>query len=142
MSGACLGSERSSEPLLGSCSASPTIPFPATRDKLVEHLGISMHLKGFTTTTVFRARCNVAFESLHGIANLEEDIGELLPYLNAHLGGYDYVAISALHDEDEAARVLTWLLCEIEETKDNLDDIETSVRESLTAYLSERHVAL
>ncbi len=37
---------------------------------------------------VFRPTCNTSFESVHCIARLNEDISEVLPYLNSLLGGY------------------------------------------------------
>ena len=84
---------------------------------------------------IFRPECNPEFESLHCIAHLDQDISEVLPYLNAELGGFDYVtdppavifkshgrlisvhgdriAINALKDETEADRILKWLVKEI-----------------------------
>jgi len=32
---------------------------------------------------IFRPECNPAFESVHCIAHLDQDISEVLPYLNA-----------------------------------------------------------
>ena len=40
---------------------------------------------------IFRPECNPAFESVHCIAHLDQDISEVLPYLNAVLGGFDYL---------------------------------------------------
>ena len=40
---------------------------------------------------MFRPECNPGFESLHCFAHLEQDVGEVLPYLNAELGGFEYV---------------------------------------------------
>jgi ArsR family metal-binding transcriptional regulator len=93
-----------------------------------------MILKSYTKK-IFRPECNPAFESLHCIARLDEDISEVLPYLNAVLGGFEYlkdppavifrsqgkfitvhgreIAINALRDEDEADRILEWLKREI-----------------------------
>jgi ArsR family metal-binding transcriptional regulator len=84
---------------------------------------------------IFRPECNPRFESLHCIAHLEQDIGEALPYLNAVLGGFEYIdnprsvtfkahgklitvysdriAINALKDESEADNILEWLRKEI-----------------------------
>ncbi len=77
---------------------------------------------------IFRPECNPGFESLHCIAHLDQDISEVLPYLNAVLGGFDYlkdppavifrsqgklitvhgnkIAINALRDEAEADKIL------------------------------------
>jgi ArsR family metal-binding transcriptional regulator len=86
---------------------------------------------------IFRPTCNPSFESVHCIAHLNEDISEVLPYLNAMLGGKEYfcdppevvfshygkmikvggkeIAINALKDADEADRVLVWLKDQINE---------------------------
>mgnify|MGYP001083721629 CR=1 FL=1 len=80
---------------------------------------------------IFRPACNNAFQSLHCIAHLDEDISEALPYLNAVLGGDVYIkappsvtfklsgklisvhgdkiAVNALRDEAEARHILDWL---------------------------------
>jgi len=36
---------------------------------------------------IFRAECNPSFEAVHCFAYLDEDVSEVLPYLNAELGG-------------------------------------------------------
>ena len=75
---------------------------------------------------------------MHCIAHLDQDISEILPYVNAELGGFDYVkdlpavifksngrlisvhgdriAINALKDESEADRILKWPVNEINST--------------------------
>ena len=87
---------------------------------------------------ISRPECNPSFQSLHCIAYLDQDIGEVLPYLNAVLGGFEYlkeppavtfrihgrlitvhpdkIAINALKDEEEADKILQWLIREINET--------------------------
>jgi ArsR family metal-binding transcriptional regulator len=97
-----------------------------------------MLLSGFTKKEIFRPECNPSFQSLHCIAHLKEDIGDVLPYLNAALGGTQYfadpplvmfhhqgkiikvgnreIAVNALRDQDEADRILEWLKREINET--------------------------
>jgi hypothetical protein len=40
---------------------------------------------------IFRPECNPNFRSPHCIAHLEQDVSEALPYLNAVLGGRQYV---------------------------------------------------
>ena len=96
-----------------------------------------MLLSGFTKE-IFRPECNHCFESVHCIAHLNENVGEVLPYLNAVLGGTQYlnnptevmfhhfgriikvgereIAINALKDEQEADRILAWLRTEINQT--------------------------
>ncbi|MEM3432833.1 MAG: hypothetical protein QXP27_01520 [Candidatus Methanomethyliaceae archaeon] len=76
-------------------------------------------------------------ESVHFIVRFNEDISEVLPYLDAMLGGTEYytdppvaiflhygkiikvggkeIAINALKDENEAERVLLWLKDQINE---------------------------
>jgi len=87
---------------------------------------------------VFRAKCNASFQSVHCIATLDQDISAVLPYLNAELGGYEYlqdppavtfksagklitvqgreIAVNALKDEREAEKILQWLKNEINTT--------------------------
>jgi ArsR family metal-binding transcriptional regulator len=96
---------------------------------------------------IFRPGCNPNFQSLHCIAHLEGDIGEVLPYLNSALGGdtftkdppsvsfkvhgklisvhADRIAINALKDE-EADRVLEWLKQEINEAWESRDRVQPS----------------
>ena len=42
------------------------------------------------TKEFFRPKCNPNFQSVHCVAHLSDDIGEVLPYLNTTLGGGDY----------------------------------------------------
>ena len=94
---------------------------------------------------IFRAKCNPSFESLHCIAHLDQDVGACLPYLNAELGGFEYIAdppsvtfkvhgklitvhhdqiaVNALKDEAEADRILEWLKNEINGAWDRRDQI-------------------
>ena len=95
-----------------------------------------MLLKGYRKE-IFRPECNPSFQSLHCIAHLDDNIREVLPYLNALLGGDEYyqdppavtfrpqgklitvhpekIAINALRDEAEADKILDWLKREINE---------------------------
>lgn len=97
---------------------------------------------------IFRPECNPQFQSLHCIAYLDEDIVAVLPYLNAVLGGHQYlkeppsltlkthgklitlhpqeIAINALKDEGEADKILQWLKQEINETWEKRDAIVPS----------------
>ena len=106
-----------------------------------------MLLKGYSKE-IFRPECNAQFQSLHCIAHLDEDIAEVLPYLNAVLGGHQYlkdppaltlkvhgklitlhpreIAVNALKDDSEANRILEWLKQEINETWQRRDTIEPS----------------
>ena len=106
-----------------------------------------MLLKGYRKE-IFRPECNPNFQSLHCIAYLNEDIREVLPYLNAVLGGDEYyqdppavtfrpqgklitvhpekIAINALKDEAEADRILDWLRREINEAWEKRGEIAPS----------------
>ncbi|UCE81716.1 MAG: Fe-S cluster protein [Deltaproteobacteria bacterium] len=97
---------------------------------------------------IFRPECNPQFQSLHCIAHLNEDISEVLPYLNSVLGGHQYlkdppaltlkvhgklitlhpreIAVNALKDEIEADKILEWLRQEINSTWEKRDAIEPS----------------
>jgi ArsR family metal-binding transcriptional regulator len=94
---------------------------------------------------IFRPECNPSFQSLHCIARLDQDVTEALPYLNATLGGFEYlkdppavtfriqgklitvhpreIAINALRDEEEADKILEWLKREINHAWENRDKI-------------------
>jgi len=101
-------------------------------------------------TEMFRPEMNPEFESLHCIAHLDQDIAAVLPYLNTVLGGFDYlkdppalilksrgrliamharkIAINALQDEDEATKILKWLISEINTAWENRHEIRPSFK--------------
>lgn len=103
-----------------------------------------MRLTGYAKT-IFRPECNPGFTSVHCVARLNEDVGEVLPYLNAVLGGTQYlsdppevmfhhhgriikvgareIAVNALEDEQEADRILAWLQNEINQAWADRDAI-------------------
>lgn len=90
------------------------------------------------TKELTRAACRPEAQTVHCIARLEQNIGEVIPYLNAVLGGYiyvkeppsvafrsqgklisvhdDHIAINALQDAEEAEKILQWLQQEINDT--------------------------
>jgi len=106
-----------------------------------------MLLRGYTKR-IFRPECNPGFESLHCIAQLHQDVGQVLPYLNSHLGGFEYhpdppavtfkvqgrlitvhhdkIALNALADESQADKILNWLKGEINYCWDHREEIEPS----------------
>lgn len=106
--------------------------------------GWAMLLSGYSKE-LFRPECNPSFESVHCRAVLNEDVSQALPYLNAVLGGFRYfaeppavmfrahgkiikvgareIAVNALADEDEADRILAWLMREINEAWENRRNI-------------------
>ncbi len=95
---------------------------------------------------IINAECNPNFESVHCIAHLDEDISEVIPYLNAELGGYQFIsepiavtfkiygrlitvhskkiAINALKDEAQADKIIEWLKDKINETWENRLEIK------------------
>ena len=97
---------------------------------------------------ITRASCRPEAQTIHCIAHLDENIGEAIPYLNAVLGGYTYIqipqsvtfrsqgklitvhedkiAINALHDTEEAEKILQWLQREINEAWERRDEITPS----------------
>ena len=106
-----------------------------------------MLLKSYSKK-IFRPECNPGFDSVHCIAHLDQDISAALPYLNAVLGGFQYlkdppaltfrvqgklitvhgreIAINALRDEAEADKILEWLKREINAAWEIRDSIEPS----------------
>ena len=102
-------------------------------------------LKEYNKET-FRAKCNPGFESLQRTAHLDQDISEVLPYLNAPLGGFEYpknppavtlkvhgklitvhprrISVNTLKDEEEAKKILEWLKREINKALEKRDEIE------------------
>lgn len=90
---------------------------------------------------MFRPECNPCFRSINCHAHLDQDIGPVIPYLNAVLGGTafvkeppsvmfrvhgrliavhaDKISINTLADAEEAGKVMAWLQREINETWDN-----------------------
>jgi ArsR family metal-binding transcriptional regulator len=97
---------------------------------------------------IFNSRCNPGAIAVHCFAHLDQDVSPALPYLNAVLGGFNYVrdppsvtfkaqgklitvhsnkiAINALKDEAEAAKIVEWLKREINEAWEKRDEIEPS----------------
>ncbi len=97
---------------------------------------------------IFRPDCNPNFQSVHCLARLDNDIREVLPYLNTVLGGSTYtqdppsvtfkihgklitvhsqqIAINALRDEEEADKILQWLMQEINEAWEKRGQIQPS----------------
>src|SRR5208283_3238879 len=98
------------------------------------------------TKEMFRPKCNPNFQSVHCVAHLEQDISEVLPYLNTTLGGSNYtqsppsltlrihgklialhareIFVNALRDESEADKIIEWLKKEINEAWQHRGQIE------------------
>jgi ArsR family metal-binding transcriptional regulator len=100
--------------------------------------------------------CNSSFQSLHCIAHLNEDISEVLPYLNAELGGQYIkeplsvgfkihgrlitlhprkIAINALESAEQADRILEWLKRQINDIWAQRDEIEPSFKSAAAPKL-------
>ena len=103
-----------------------------------------MLLKGYRKEFV-RPECRPDAESVHVIAHLDEDIGEVLPYLNAALGGFQYtqdppsvtfkvhgkliavhprkICVNALKDQEEGEKIVAWIKEEINDTWEHRKEI-------------------
>ena len=95
---------------------------------------------------IFNSACNPGAMAVHCFAHLDQDVSEALPYLNAALGGFEYmqdppsvtfkaqgklitvhgrkIAINALKDETEARKIIEWLKREINDAWNHRDRIE------------------
>lgn len=95
---------------------------------------------------IFNNECMPGAMSVQCFAHLEEDAGPALPYLNAALGGFEYtldppsvtfrsqgklitvhgrkIAVNALKNEEEARKIVEWIVREINEAWENRDKIE------------------
>ena len=95
---------------------------------------------------ISRPKCNPGFQTVNCLARLDQDIEEVLPYINARLGGFEYfkdppqvifnvdgktiavhpreIVIHALKDAEEADKILEWIKREINETWEKKGDIE------------------
>ncbi len=97
---------------------------------------------------IFNNECMPGAMSVQCFAELDQDISQALPYLNASLGGFEYIkdppsvtfraqgklitvhgrkiAINALKDEIEAKRIIEWIKHEINQVWEKRDHIEPS----------------
>ncbi|MCU0573996.1 MAG: Fe-S cluster protein [Syntrophobacteraceae bacterium] len=104
-----------------------------------------MLLTGYRKEVV-RPECRPEAESVHCIAHLDEDITEVIPYLNAVLGGFQYlkdppsvsfkvhgkligvhprmICVNALRSEEEGIKIIEWLKQEINDTWERRGQIE------------------
>ncbi|MGB3209960.1 MAG: hypothetical protein WBB19_04560 [Desulforhopalus sp.] len=86
-----------------------------------------MLLSGFSLE-IFKSKCDPSAQGVHCFVHLQEDISEVLPYLNSRLGGFVYtqdppsltlrhygklltfhpkkIAVNALKDQQEAEQNL------------------------------------
>jgi len=97
---------------------------------------------------IFKSKCQPAAMGVHCHAHFGQDVSCVLPYLNAVLGGFEYVndppaltlrsqgklitvhgdkaAVNALKDELEAHKIVEWLKNEINATWERKDEITPS----------------
>jgi ArsR family metal-binding transcriptional regulator len=95
---------------------------------------------------IFNSKCQPGAMGVHCFAHLDQDVSCALPYLNAVLGGFEYlkdppsvtfkaqgklitvhghkIAVNALKDEDEARKIVEWLKREINDAWDNRKSME------------------
>lgn len=97
---------------------------------------------------IFNSKCQPGAMGVHCFAHLDQDVSAALPYLNAVLGGFEYlksppsvtfkaqgklitvhgdkIAVNALKDEEEARKIVEWLKREINEAWEKKDEITPS----------------
>lgn len=95
---------------------------------------------------IFKSKCQAGAKGVHCFAHLQQDVSEALPYLNAVLGGFEYlqnppavtfraqgklitvhgdkIAVNALQDETEARKIVEWMKNEINDAWDKKNQIE------------------
>ncbi len=106
-----------------------------------------MFLTGYSLE-IFKSKCQSEARGVHCYAHLNEDVSEVLPYLNSVLSAFVYtndppslmlknygklitiharkIAINALKDAEEADRIVAWLQREINEIWKRRLEIEPS----------------
>ncbi len=99
---------------------------------------------------IFKSKCQSSAKGVHCFAHLEQDVSCALPYLNAVLGGFEYlvnppavifkaqgklitvqgkkIAINALKDEQEAKKIVSWMKNEINLAWEKRAEIEPSYK--------------
>jgi ArsR family metal-binding transcriptional regulator len=97
---------------------------------------------------IIRPECRPEAESLHCIAHLDQDIAEVIPYLNTVLGGFQFIkdppsvsfkihgkliavhprkiCVNALRDEIEMDKILEWLKGEVNQAWEKRAEIQPS----------------
>ncbi|MFO7913955.1 MAG: (Fe-S)-binding protein [Desulfotignum sp.] len=95
---------------------------------------------------IFKSKCQADAEGVHCFAHLDQDVTQAIPYLNAVLGGFEYlndppavtfkthgklitvhgnkIAVNALKDEAEAEKIVAWLKNEINAAWEKKEKIE------------------
>ncbi len=97
---------------------------------------------------IFNSKCQPGAMGVHCFAHLDQDVSCALPYLNAVLGGFEYlkdppsvtfkaqgklitvhgnkIAVNALKDEEEARKIVEWLKREINDAWESRGTITPS----------------
>ena len=97
---------------------------------------------------IIRPECRPEAESLHCIAHLDQDIAEVIPYLNTVLGGFQFtkdppcvsfkihgkliavhprkICVNALRDEIEMDKILEWVKGEVNQAWEKRAEIQPS----------------
>jgi ArsR family metal-binding transcriptional regulator len=103
-----------------------------------------MLLKSYSLE-IFKSRCQADAKGVHCFAHLDQDVTDVIPYLNAVLGGFEYlndppavtfkihgklitvhgnkIAVNALKDEAEAEKIVAWLKNEINAAWEKKEEI-------------------
>ena len=106
-----------------------------------------MFLTGYSLE-IFKSKCYSEAKGVHCFAHLNDDVREVLPFLNTVLGGFVYtkeppslmlknygklitihpqkIAVNALSDGEEAEKIVAWLQREINETWEKRAEIQPS----------------
>lgn len=117
-----------------------------------------MLLTGYSLE-IFKSKCQSEAKGVHCFAHLDDDVREVLPFLNTVLGGFVFIkeppslmlknygklitihprkiAVNALSDGDEAEKILAWLQREINETWERRAEIEPSTESMRQPVLME-----
>jgi len=117
-----------------------------------------MLLQGYELE-IFKSKCQPDAQGVHCYAHLDNDVHEVLPYLNTVLGGFIYtpdppaltlkiygklitiharkIAVNALRDQEEAEKIIAWLQREINETWERRTEIEPSTQSAKQPVLLE-----
>ena len=117
-----------------------------------------MLLTGYSLE-IFKSKCDPEAKGVHCFAHLNDDVAEVLPFLNTVLGGSVYtkdppslmfknygklitihplkIAVNALKDKEEAEKIVAWLQREINETWEKRTEIEPSTESMRQPVLME-----
>ena len=114
-----------------------------------------MLLTGYSLE-IFKSKCQSEAKGVHCFAHLDDDVREVLPFLNTVLGGFVYtkeppslmlknygklitihpqkIAVNALSDREEAEKIIAWLQREINETWENINGKQATVKNHYNAF--------